>query len=106
MSLLLAALFVEVGIVLLIVPWSILWDRNYFIEAFPQLQALLTSNYVRGAVSGLGAVNVCAGIAELVAIFARTGQGAGAFDVRLFARARVGNSQCTIHNPRPSRCSL
>ena len=69
MSLLLAALFVEVGIVLLIVPWSILWDRNYFIEAVPQAQALLTSNYVRGAVSGLGAVNVCAGIAELVAIF-------------------------------------
>ena len=70
MALLLAALFVEVGIVLLIVPWSILWDRNYFIETFPQLQALLTSNYVRGAISGLGAVNVCAGIAELVAIFA------------------------------------
>jgi hypothetical protein len=70
MALLLAALFVEVGIVLLIVPWSIFWDRNYFIDAFPQLQSLLTSNYVRGAVSGLGAVNVGAGIAELVALFA------------------------------------
>ena len=69
MALLLAALFVEVGIVLLIVPWSIFWDRNYFIDAFPQLLSILTSNYVRGAVSGLGAVNVCAGIAELVAIF-------------------------------------
>ena len=70
MALLLAALFVEVGIVLLIVPWSILWDRNYFIETLPPLQAFLTSNYVRGGVSGLGAVNICAGIAELVAIFA------------------------------------
>ena len=70
MALLLAALFVEVGIVLLIVPWSVFWDRNYFIDAFPQLQSLLTSNYIRGAVSGLGAVNVGAGIAELVAIFA------------------------------------
>jgi hypothetical protein len=70
MALLLAALFVEVGLVLLIVPWSVLWDRNYFIEAFPQLLSLMTSNYVRGAVSGLGAVNVGAGIAELVAIFA------------------------------------
>ena len=75
MSLLLAALFVEVGIVLLIVPWSILWDRNYFIDAFPQLHALLTSNYVRGGVSGLGAVNVCAGIAELVAVFAARARG-------------------------------
>jgi hypothetical protein len=70
MALLLAALFVEVGFVLLIVPWSVLWDRNYFLELFPQLQAFATSNYVRGAVSGLGAVNVCAGIGELVALFA------------------------------------
>jgi hypothetical protein len=74
MALLLAALFVEVGIVLLIVPWSIFWDRNYFIDAFPQLQSLLTSYYVRGAVSGLGAVNVSAGIMELVAIFAARAQ--------------------------------
>ena len=70
MALLLAALFVEAGIVLLIVPWSIFWDRNYFIDAFPQLQAFLTSNYVRGAVSGLGAVNVGAGVGELLALFA------------------------------------
>jgi hypothetical protein len=70
MALLLAALFVEVGLVLLIVPWSILWDRNYFIDVFPQVQALATNNYVRGAVSGLGAVNIGAGIAELVAVFA------------------------------------
>jgi hypothetical protein len=70
MALLLAALFVEVGFVLLVVPWSILWDRNYFIENVPQLQTWLTSNYLRGAVSGLGAVNIGAGIAELVAIFA------------------------------------
>lgn len=75
MALLLAALFVEVGIVLLIVPWSVFWDRNYFIETFPQWQSLLMSNYVRGAVSGLGAVNVGAGIAELVAIFAARARG-------------------------------
>ena len=68
MALLLAALFVEVGFVLLIVPWSILWDRNYFIDVFPQLQAILTSNYVRGAVSGLGLINVSVGLTELVSI--------------------------------------
>ena len=70
MALLLAALFVEAGIVLLIVPWSVFWDQNYFIDALPQLQTLLTSNYVRGAVSGLGAVNVGAGVVELLALFA------------------------------------
>ena len=70
MALLLAALFVEVGFVLLVVPWSVLWDRNYFIDVVPQLHELLTSNYLRGAVSGLGVLNIGAGIAELVALFA------------------------------------
>jgi hypothetical protein len=46
MALLLAALFVEVGFVLLVVPWSVLWDRNYFIDVFPQIRDLLTSNYL------------------------------------------------------------
>jgi len=70
MALLLAALFVEVGFVLLVVPWSVLWDRNYFFDVFPQVHDLLTSNYLRGAVSGLGVLNIGAGIAELVALFA------------------------------------
>ena len=58
MALLLAAFFLEVGFVLLVVPWSSYWDRNYFSQVWPPLHALLTSNYVRGAVSGLGVVNV------------------------------------------------
>jgi hypothetical protein len=70
MSLLLAALFVEVGFVLLVVPWSVLWDRNYFIDVVPQVRELLTSNYLRGAVSGLGVLNIGAGIAEVVELFA------------------------------------
>lgn len=70
MALLLAALFVEVGFVLLVVPWTTFWDRNYFVDALPQVRWLFTSNYLRGAVSGLGVVDICAGIAELVAIFA------------------------------------
>lgn len=49
------------------VPWSAFWDRNYFAQALPALQAILSNNYVRGAVSGLGVVNLYLGIAELVA---------------------------------------
>jgi hypothetical protein len=73
MALLLAALFVEVGFVLLVVPWTTFWDRNYFVDALPQVRWLLTSHYLRGAVSGLGVIDICAGIAELVAIFASRG---------------------------------
>lgn len=70
MPLLLAAFFLEVGFVLLVVPWSAYWDRNFFTQALPELHALLSSGYVRGAVSGLGVVNVIAAIGELADVFA------------------------------------
>lgn len=69
MTLLIAALFAEVGLVLVVMPWSPLWDRNYFLEAVPQLRVVVMNNYFRGAVSGLGLINIAAGIVELVALF-------------------------------------
>ena len=66
--LLLVAFFFEIGFVLIVVPWSEFWDRNYFVQALPPLRALLTNNFVRGAVSGLGVINVSAGLVELVAM--------------------------------------
>lgn len=68
MRLLLIALFLEAGFVLVIVPWSSFWDRNYFAESLPVLDAVISSNYVRGAVSGLGVVNIAAGIADLFSL--------------------------------------
>jgi hypothetical protein len=61
----LAAIFLEFGIVLVVVPWSRYWDRNYFSESRPQLHVIATNNFVRGAVSGLGLVNVGVAIVEL-----------------------------------------
>ena len=49
----------------MLIPWSTFWERNYFVEWSPALEALLTSNYVRGAISGLGLVNVGAALVEL-----------------------------------------
>ncbi|MGE0591447.1 MAG: hypothetical protein AB7G23_05760 [Vicinamibacterales bacterium] len=63
---LLAALFLEFGAVLVVAPWSAFWDRNYFGEALPLLDALVTNNFVRGAVSGLGLVNLSVGLVELL----------------------------------------
>jgi hypothetical protein len=54
--------------VLLVSPWSDFWDHNYFTIARPALQALLQNNYVRGAVTGVGALTVLAGLAELGAV--------------------------------------
>ncbi len=54
---------------LILIPWSTFWDRNYFAEAVPVVGALLTNNFVRGAVSGLGLVNLLAALAELADVF-------------------------------------
>ena len=62
------AFFFEFGFALLIVPWSAFWDRNYFGEMVPMIHGLMTNNFVRGAVSGLGLINLLAGIAELISV--------------------------------------
>ena len=69
MRLLLTAFFLEVGLVLTIVPWSSYWDRNYFAESLPLIHDLITNNFVRGGVSGLGIVNLVAGLTELFSVF-------------------------------------
>ena len=58
----------EIGIALLIVPWSAFWDRNYFLMVAPAIRPLVTSNFTRGAVSGLGVVNVVTGFSEVVSM--------------------------------------
>lgn len=68
--LILVALFLEVGLLLVVIPWSSFWDRNYFAQAMPSVHAFITNNYVRGAISGLGVVNVYLGLAELVSTLA------------------------------------
>ena len=66
---LLVALLLEAGLLLILIPWSAFWDRNYFVEALPAVGALLTNNFVRGAVSGLGIVNLLAALGELADMF-------------------------------------
>jgi hypothetical protein len=67
--LLLIAFFFEIGFVLIVMPWSAFWDRNYFAHAAPALGDIITNNFFRGAVSGLGVVNVIAGATDLIAMF-------------------------------------
>jgi hypothetical protein len=50
---------------LVLIPWSAFWDRNYFAEMVPAVKLAISNNYVRGAVMGLGLVNVWAAVSEL-----------------------------------------
>ncbi len=69
--LLLVFYFVDVGLVLVVTPWTTFWDRNIFVESFPLVEALLTTSMARGGVSGLGVLNLGAGLADLSVLWRR-----------------------------------
>ena len=57
-------LSIEVGLFLLMFPWSSAWERSYFLARVPVLRALFSNLYFRGALSGLGLVNLWVGLSE------------------------------------------
>jgi hypothetical protein len=46
------------GLVLVASPWTNLWDTNQLLQLHPLLRVVVLSPYLRGAVSGLGLVNL------------------------------------------------
>lgn len=56
----------------MLIPWSAFWERNYFAQAWPILGGVMMNNYTRGAISGLGMVNVWAALAELADLFGKS----------------------------------
>ena len=69
MNRLLAVAFIlfclEIGLFLMFVPWSALWEHNVLLGYSLILRGLLLNNFVRGGVSGLGSVDVLLGLSEL-----------------------------------------
>jgi hypothetical protein len=63
--------FVEVGIVLVVFPWTAYWDDNYFVTFSRHLEPALASPWLRGAVSGAGLATLLAGLADLLALLVR-----------------------------------
>jgi hypothetical protein len=51
-------LWMELGLVLILVPWSEVWQVNYFLYQYPSLGLIAQNPYLRGAISGLGLMNV------------------------------------------------
>ena len=48
----------EVGVLLILLPWSSFWERNYFMDHYPGLIPLLLNPFLRGAISGLGLLDI------------------------------------------------
>ena len=60
-----------VGVVLVGVPWTSLWDANYMLPPHPAVRAVMLSAFMRGAVTGLGLVNILLALHEA---FNRSGE--------------------------------
>jgi hypothetical protein len=66
--------FLETGLLLLVVPWSVFWERNGLAERVPFLRSLLLNHFVRGAISGVGLICLAAAVAEIVTLWRRRAQ--------------------------------
>ena len=58
------AFCVELGMLLVVLPWTRLWTDNSLLAAYPGWRMLAQDNFMRGVVSGLGLVDVWLGIRE------------------------------------------
>ncbi len=47
-----------VGVILVVAPWTALWDANYLLNPHPTLRAIVLNPFTRGTVTGLGLVNI------------------------------------------------
>ena len=65
------AYFFEAGLLLLVVPWSAFWERNYFVTHLPVVREVLLNHFVRGAVSGVGLLCLGAALGELATMLAQ-----------------------------------
>jgi hypothetical protein len=61
----LIALCVEIGMFLLMFPWTGYWEHNYFSSVLPEWRRHWMNLYFRGAVSGLGVANLLLALGEI-----------------------------------------
>jgi hypothetical protein len=56
----------EAGVFLLWLPWLSIWENNYVLYLYPQIQPLVANPFFKGAVLGLGIDNIVMGISQIV----------------------------------------
>jgi len=58
------AFCIELGMLLVVLPWTRLWADNSLVAGHPTLRAFVQQNFVRGCVSGFGLIDIWLGISE------------------------------------------
>ena len=58
--------FIELGMILVVIPWTPVWSQNSLLAGYPTLKMIADHGFVRGAISGLGLINIWIGISDAV----------------------------------------
>jgi hypothetical protein len=59
-------IWIELGMILVVVPWTHAWSENSLILDYPRIRELLSMNFVRGAVTGIGLLDIWAGVSQAI----------------------------------------
>ena len=59
------------GLMLVLSPWLLPWEENYFFVRYAWIQTAASNYYVRGAVSGVGLADIALGVWEVIRYFRR-----------------------------------
>jgi len=59
-------LCIELGMLMIVLPWTQFWSSNSLLWGYPELRDVVQHYFIRGAVTGLGIINLWMGIWEAV----------------------------------------
>ncbi len=59
-------IWVELGMILVIVPWTRAWSDNGLILNYPRIRELLSIDFVRGIVTGIGLLDIWVGVWQAI----------------------------------------
>ncbi len=60
----LSLFWLELGMALILLPWFEIWEKNYFLYRYPELASFVKNSFLRGAISGLGLMNIIFALEE------------------------------------------
>jgi hypothetical protein len=59
-------IWVELGMILAIVPWMRAWSDNGLVLNYPRIRELLSMDFIRGVVSGIGLLDIWVGVWQAI----------------------------------------
>ena len=57
---------IYIGVIVAVLPWTMLWSDNNWINYFPRISTFLMHGAVRGIISGLGVLNLYIAVYDAV----------------------------------------